>query len=93
MIKCYECYAQQMINVHLGQGLDIWWHNAKKEQNPTVGQYLQMCAFKTGSLAKMAALMGAHISGASDEVANAIGKFTESIGMRDLLHHIDVIPC
>jgi len=81
LLKCYECYAQQMINVHMGQAIDIWWHNSKKDADPTVGQYLQMCAFKTGALAKMSALMGAYISGASDEVALAIGKFTECIGV------------
>jgi hypothetical protein len=31
--------TQEMINLHMGQGLDIWWHNGKKE--PNVQEYLQ----------------------------------------------------
>jgi len=81
LIKCYELYTQEMVNLHLGQGTDIWWHNSKKESDPTIEQYLQMCAFKTGTLARLSALLGAYVSGASDEVAGALGKFAECIGV------------
>lgn len=40
LIKCYELYSQELLNVHLGQGLDIHWHQGKK--NPNVQDYLQM---------------------------------------------------
>jgi hypothetical protein len=25
--KCYQIYAQEMTNLHIGQGLDICWHS------------------------------------------------------------------
>jgi len=81
LIKCYELYAEEMVKIHLGQGIDIWWHNSKKEKDPTVGQYLQMCALKTGALARLSALLGAIASGASEEVARSLGKFAECIGV------------
>lgn len=78
--------TQEMINLHMGQGLDIWWHNGKKE--PNVQEYLQardlthsriskkkktytnaqptsaqMCAYKTGTLARLSSKMSALIVG------------------------------
>jgi hypothetical protein len=41
LIKCYELFGQELLNLHLGQGLDIHWH--KGGVNPGVEEYLQMC--------------------------------------------------
>lgn len=81
--QCYDVYSQEMFNLHIGQALDICWHSPKMNANsdPTVENYLHMCANKTGGLARMSARMSAIISGASDEQIDAIGKFAESIGI------------
>jgi len=79
LIRCYELYGQELLNVHLGQGLDIHWHQGKK--NPNIQDYLQMCAYKTGVLARLSARLGALLSGANDEFINRIGLFAESIGV------------
>jgi len=68
-----------MINLHVGQGLDIWWHNGHKK--PTIEEYLQMCAYKTGTLARLSAKLSALIVGAKPRQIEAIGKFAESIGV------------
>lgn len=26
LLKCYQVYSQEMVNLHMGQGLDICWH-------------------------------------------------------------------
>jgi len=31
IIRCYQLYSQELLNVHLGQGLDIYWHQGKKK--------------------------------------------------------------
>lgn len=80
IVKAYEVYAQEMINISYGQGMDIWWHKGKKE-NVTEDEYLQMCAYKTGTLARMAAKLGALLAGASDHEVELVGKFAESIGV------------
>jgi len=72
-------YSQEMINLHLGQGLDIYWHQGKK--NPTIDEYLQMCAYKTGVLARLSARLGALLSGGSEELIHSIGRFAEAIGV------------
>jgi len=79
LVRCYELYNQELLNVHLGQGLDIYWHQGHK--NPNVQEYLQMCAYKTGVLARLSARLGAYLSGASEEVIKSIGRFAEAIGV------------
>jgi geranylgeranyl diphosphate synthase type I len=80
LAKAYKIYAQDMINIHLGQGTDIYWHQGKAE---TVSQkeYLQMCAFKTGCLSRLAAKLAVALSGKSDKLAESVGKMAEAIGV------------
>eukprot|EP01114_Cavostelium_apophysatum_P017196 TRINITY_DN504_c0_g1_i1.p1 TRINITY_DN504_c0_g1~~TRINITY_DN504_c0_g1_i1.p1 ORF type:complete len:386 (+),score=86.71 TRINITY_DN504_c0_g1_i1:164-1321(+) len=84
MLKCYETYSTEMLTLHLGQGLDICWHSKQRDDHspePNVANYLQMCANKTGALARMSAKLSALICGGTDEQAEAIGNFAESIGI------------
>lgn len=79
LISAYEIYCREMLNLHFGQGYDIWWHNGKK--NPSPDEYLQMCAYKTGTLARLSAKLASLLAGASSEQVEAIGKFAETIGV------------
>lgn len=82
MSKIYEIYVQEMINVGFGQAMDIAWHRGLANANKIrEGQYLQMCAYKTGTLARMAAKMAAVLCDASDEVVEKLGRFAEAIGI------------
>ena len=78
-VRIYELINQEMIRLSFGQGMDIYWHKNKKI--PTEKQYLQMCAFKTGTLARMSAKLGAIFAQAEEEKIEALGKFAESIGV------------
>jgi geranylgeranyl pyrophosphate synthase len=78
-LKIYEVVNEEMIKLSFGQGMDIYWHKGKKEEI-TENQYLQMCAYKTGTLARMSAKLGA-ILGNGEEQVNILGKFAESIGV------------
>lgn len=80
--KIYEIYAEEMINLNLGQATDIAWHKgwANADEIPEE-QYLQMCLYKTGTLARMAAKMAAVLAGASDDVVKKIGRFAGAIGV------------
>jgi geranylgeranyl pyrophosphate synthase len=80
LIAAYEVYAQEMINLHFGQGMDIWWHSGKGA-DPNSQQYLQMCAFKTGTLARLSAKLAALVCGATPPQVEAIGRFAETIGV------------
>lgn len=79
LLRAYEIYAQEMTNIHAGQAMDIWWH--KGNANPTEAQYMQMCAYKTGTLARAAARFAVALSGGSEKQEEAIGRFAEAIGV------------
>ncbi|MBN1385690.1 polyprenyl synthetase family protein [Candidatus Woesearchaeota archaeon] len=71
---------QEMSRLHLGQAMDIHWHNSK-EHNVAEAQYFQMCAFKTGCLARLPVKMGAVLAGASRKEINALSRFAEAVGI------------
>lgn len=80
LLKLYEIYSQELINIHLGQGMDIAWH--RNLCSPSgVEEYLQMCAFKTGTLARIAAKFGAVVADAGDGVIEKMGKLAEAVGI------------
>lgn len=82
LLRAWEAYAQELTNIHCGQGMDIVWHNGKADANNlTEQQYLQMCAYKTGTLARLSARLAVILSGGSEETEKALGKFAESIGV------------
>jgi geranylgeranyl diphosphate synthase, type I len=78
-LAIYELINEEMLNLHIGQGMDIYWHNGGKEINEEL--YLKMCAYKTGTLARMSAKLGALLGNASKKQLRALGKFAESIGV------------
>ena len=78
----YEVYVQEMINLSMGQAMDITWHRGiANADNLDEEDYLQMCAYKTGTLARMAAKISALLSGANKELVGKLGQFAESIGV------------
>ncbi|MEM1586808.1 MAG: polyprenyl synthetase family protein [Candidatus Bathyarchaeia archaeon] len=80
--RLYEIYVQEMINLSLGQAIDIAWHRGLiPAEDLREEHYLQMCAYKTGTLARMSAKMAAVLAGSSDEVVEKVGRFAESIGV------------
>ncbi len=79
IIRAYEIYAQEMTNIHAGQAMDIWWHRGNS--NPTETQYMQMCAYKTGTLARMSARLAVTLSNGSEKQEETMGRFAESIGV------------
>lgn len=80
LVKAYEIYVQEMINLSFGQAMDIAWHRGLSNRI-TERQYLQMCAYKTGALARMSVKLAAVLCGAEDKVVEKLGKFAESIGV------------
>ena len=80
--KIYEVYVLEMINLSLGQAMDIAWHKGLADADKiTETQYLQMCAYKTGTLARMAAKIAAVLCEASEDMVERLGRFAEAIGV------------
>jgi len=80
LVQAYEVIMQELINLSYGQAFDIWWHKGHAEK-VSEAQYLQMCAYKTGTLARMAAKLGAILAQADSEVVEAFGEFAEGLGI------------
>jgi geranylgeranyl pyrophosphate synthase len=80
--RAYEIYIQEMINLSLGQAMDIAWHRGLADADTlTEHEYLQMCAYKTGTLARVAAKLAAVLSGADESMTETLGHFAETIGI------------
>ena len=80
--KIYEIYVREMINLSLGQAMDIAWHRGLADADKvTETQYLQMCAYKTGTLARMSAKIAAVLCEASEDTIERLGSFAEAIGV------------
>lgn len=79
-LRAYEIYAQELINIHLGQAMDISWHRGFVEPSGEE-EYLQMCAFKTGTLARLAAKLGALCADADEKTMETMGALAESLGI------------
>jgi len=82
LCRIYEIYVQEMINLSLGQAMDIAWHRGLANADE-IGEkdYLQMCAYKTGTLARMAAKIASVLANANEELVEKLGRFAESIGI------------
>src|SRR3989339_43715 len=76
----YEIINEEMIKISFGQGMDIYWHK-KNSEDVTEEHYLQMCAYKTGTLARIAAKLGAILGSGNPDQVNYLVKFAESIGV------------
>jgi geranylgeranyl pyrophosphate synthase len=77
--KISKIVSEEMLKLHIGQAMDISWHNSPCEASEEM--YLQMCAFKTGTLVRLAAKIGAIAGGANKKEVKSISNFAESIGI------------
>ncbi len=80
LVRAYEAYVEEMIRISAGQAMDIWWHKGKASAI-TEKQYLQMCAYKTGTLARLSARLAVILSGGTRELEDALGRLAESLGV------------
>jgi len=78
--KIYNLCSIEMLRLSAGQGMDILWHR-KNQSYLTEEHYLQMCAYKTGALARLSAKLGAVLTEASEKETEKIGKYAENIGV------------
>lgn len=77
--RIYELVNDELLNLHLGQGTDITWH--RNATQITESKYFAMCANKTGTLARMAAKLGAILGKGEEKQVEALGRFAEGIGI------------
>lgn len=79
-LHIYDLVIQELVRCHCGQAIDIAWHNGSR-QRITEDEYLQMCAYKTGVLARLAARLGAYVGDGSRAQIEELGRFGETLGV------------
>jgi len=77
-LEIYNLYAKYMLRLSFGQAFDIYWHRGKGVVSEK--KYLQMCVFKTGSLAAFSAGLGGILGNGSKKQVEGLIKFAESVG-------------
>jgi len=78
--RAYEMYIQEMVNLHLGQAVDIGWHRdialPKSEE-----EYYEMTRQKTGAMARLAVKLAAIFSGLAQNKVNQIAQIFEKMAV------------
>lgn len=75
----YKYYSENMRRLHFGQGFDILWHNRPIVPDPA--EYEQMCRYKTGALARLAAQAGVVIGGGTGKETDLLSTACERMGV------------
>lgn len=73
-------HGRALLNLHYGQGLDIWWHRTS-DYLPEAEEYMTMCRLKTGSLAGMGGEVGALMADADGECRVHLGGIMAEMGV------------
>ncbi|MFC3956910.1 polyprenyl synthetase family protein [Halovivax cerinus] len=79
-LSAYEMLMYELNRTHLGQGMDICWHN-EREVRATREQYLEMCACKTGCLGRIVARLAAIVTGQSETVERHAAAYAETVAV------------
>ena len=76
----YKHWTENMRRLHLGQSLDIMWHR-NISFVPAIKDYYMMSAMKTGSLVRLATVLGANAANAPAEAVRILGDVADKIGI------------
>ncbi|MFP9192218.1 polyprenyl synthetase family protein [Natronosalvus vescus] len=75
-LRAYEMLMYELNRTHLGQGMDIYWHNDDATDIST-DQYLEMSACKTGCLGRIVARLAAIVTDQSEAIEDAVARYAE----------------
>jgi geranylgeranyl diphosphate synthase type I len=78
-LRVYEMLMAELNRTHLGQGMDIVWHN-RRAVAATEAEYLEMCACKTGCLGRIVARLAAIVTG-NEADEEAVARYAESMSV------------
>jgi geranylgeranyl diphosphate synthase type I len=79
-LEAYEMLTYELNRTHLGQGMDIYWHN-QKEVTVDESQYFEMCACKTGCLARIVARLAAIVTDQPEDVQRKVARYAEEMSI------------
>jgi len=79
-LAAYEMLTYELNRTHLGQGMDIDWHN-REGVGVDEAEYLEMCACKTGCLARIVGRLAAIVTDQSEGTERAVAEYTELLSI------------
>ncbi|WP_135819891.1 polyprenyl synthetase family protein [Halostella litorea] len=79
-LAAYEMLMTELNRTHLGQGMDIYWHNQRTVET-SVDEYLEMCACKTGCLGRIVARLAAIVTGQPERVERRVARYAEEMSV------------
>ncbi|PSQ47030.1 polyprenyl synthetase [Halobacteriales archaeon SW_7_65_23] len=79
-LDAYEMLTYELNRTHLGQGMDICWHNQKRIAVDE-HRYYEMCACKTGCLARIVARLAAIVTGQPESVQHQLARYAEEMSI------------
>ncbi|MFC7045178.1 polyprenyl synthetase family protein [Halobacteriaceae archaeon GCM10025711] len=79
-LAAYEMLTHELNRTHLGQGMDICWHN-DHDVAVTEAEYMEMSACKTGCLGRIVARLAAIVAGASETTERHLANFAERMSI------------
>ena len=79
-LAAYDMLMHELNRTHLGQGMDIYWHN-ELTIRASVDEYLEMTACKTGCLARIVARLASIITGQPPATESAVADYAEALAI------------
>lgn len=79
-LDAYRMLTYELNRTHLGQGMDINWHNRRRVE-VTESQYLEMCACKTGCLARIVGRLASIVTEQPEAIERSIATYTERMSI------------
>ncbi len=79
-LRAYDMLTHELNRTHLGQGMDICWHN-EREVRVTEQEYLEMSACKTGCLARIVARLAAIVADRPPDVERHLAQYAEDMAV------------
>ncbi len=79
-LRAYEMLTHEFNRTHLGQGMDIYWHN-QREIDVDEAQYYEMCACKTGCVVRIVTRLAAIVTDQPESVELQLAKFAEDMSI------------
>lgn len=83
-LNAYDVLIEHLNRVTWGQGLDIYWH--KINNIPTIGDYLQMCCYKTGAIDRMVFSLAGVLAEIDETKKEILKEFGEKFGICLQIH-------
>lgn len=78
--KAYGIYIQEMINVSVGQAVDIGWHRDLALPGAEE-EYFEMCRQKSGAMVRLSVKLAAVFAGLPDIIINKLSRVADKISV------------